>query len=114
MEGQQAAYNKLFMPGLLYSVAGVCTSTPSLPPPFLSLPPPSLPPSLELVVSLDASNEFLKERVINLPQSKVAGTHNTEEGEDDTVNTNVYCAALCVHKGSVAYLFTIMQACCAD
>ena len=36
--------------------------------------------SPELVVSLEASNEFLKERVINLPQSKVEGTHNTEEG----------------------------------
>jgi adenylate kinase len=34
----------------------------------------------ELVVSLDADNEFLKDRVINLPQSEVAGTHNTEEG----------------------------------
>lgn len=31
-------------------------------------------------MSLEASNEFLKERVINLPQSKVEGTHNTEEG----------------------------------
>ncbi|XP_019850545.1 PREDICTED: adenylate kinase 7-like isoform X1 [Amphimedon queenslandica] len=34
----------------------------------------------ELVVSLDADNAFLKERVINLPQSQVAGTHNNEEG----------------------------------
>ena len=33
-----------------------------------------------MVVSLEASNDFLKERVINLPQSKVFGTHNTEEG----------------------------------
>ena len=35
---------------------------------------------IELVVSLDADNEFLKDRVINLPQTQVTGTHNTEEG----------------------------------
>ena len=34
----------------------------------------------EVVVSLDATDEFLKERVMNLPESVVAGTHNTEEG----------------------------------
>ena len=32
-------------------------------------------------MSLDASDEFLKTRVMNLPESVVAGTHNTEEGE---------------------------------
>ncbi|XP_046849860.1 adenylate kinase 7-like [Xenia sp. Carnegie-2017] len=34
----------------------------------------------EIVVSLDASDEFLKARIMNLPESVVAGTHNTEEG----------------------------------
>ncbi|EDO36546.1 predicted protein [Nematostella vectensis] len=34
----------------------------------------------EVVVSLDASDDFLKTRVMNLPESVVAGTHNTEEG----------------------------------
>lgn len=31
--------------------------------------------------SFEASNDFLKERIINLPQEKVFGTHNTENGE---------------------------------
>lgn len=35
----------------------------------------------ETVISLDASDEFLKERVMNLPQVEVEGTHNTEEGK---------------------------------
>lgn len=34
----------------------------------------------EVVVSLDAGDEFLKQRVMNLPQSEVEGTHNTEDG----------------------------------
>ena len=34
----------------------------------------------ESVISLDASDEFLKERVINLPQKDIEGTHNTEPG----------------------------------
>lgn len=34
----------------------------------------------EVVVSFDASDEFLRQRVMNLPESTVAGTHNTEEG----------------------------------
>ena len=34
----------------------------------------------EIVVSLDATDDFLKARVMNLPESVVAGTHNTEEG----------------------------------
>ena len=34
----------------------------------------------EVVVSLEAADEFLKNRVMNLPESVVAGTHNTEEG----------------------------------
>lgn len=34
----------------------------------------------EVVISLDAGDEFLKDRVMNLPQAEVEGTHNTEEG----------------------------------
>ena len=34
----------------------------------------------ELIVSLDADDEFLRERVMNLPESVVVGTHNTEDG----------------------------------
>ena len=34
----------------------------------------------EWVVSLDANDDFLKQRVMNLPESVVAGTHNTEDG----------------------------------
>jgi len=34
----------------------------------------------EKVISLDASDEFLKDRVMNLPQDEVEGTHNTEKG----------------------------------
>ena len=34
-----------------------------------------------MVVSLEAPDEFLKNRVMNLPESVVAGTHNTEEGK---------------------------------
>lgn len=52
----------------------------------------------EFVISLAANDEFLKQRIMNLPESEVVGTHNTEEGlnrrldayrsantEDDTV-----------------------------
>ncbi|XP_019630798.1 PREDICTED: adenylate kinase 7-like isoform X1 [Branchiostoma belcheri] len=34
----------------------------------------------EVVISLDAPDDFLKVRVMNLPEGQVAGTHNTEEG----------------------------------
>ena len=34
----------------------------------------------ELVVCLDATDEFLRQRVINLPENVVFGTHNTEDG----------------------------------
>ena len=34
----------------------------------------------EIIISLNATDEFLKERVMNLPQVEVEGTHNTEEG----------------------------------
>ena len=52
----------------------------------------------EVVICLEATDEFLKMRIMNLPENVVAGTHNTEEGlirrlteyralntEDDTV-----------------------------
>ena len=34
----------------------------------------------EVVISLNAGDDFLKQRVMNLPQSQVEGTHNTEDG----------------------------------
>ena len=34
----------------------------------------------QLIVSLDASDDFLRQRVMNLPESVVVGTHNTEDG----------------------------------
>ena len=34
----------------------------------------------QFLFSLDATDEFLKERVMNLPHLVVEGTHNTEEG----------------------------------
>jgi adenylate kinase len=48
----------------------------------------------ELIVNLEASDEFLRERVMELPESVVVGTHNTEEGlqrrltEYRTINTD--------------------------
>ena len=35
---------------------------------------------LEFIVSLNASDEFLRNRIMNLPETSVSGTHNTEEG----------------------------------
>lgn len=34
----------------------------------------------EFIFCLEAGDEFLKNRVMNLPESVVIGTHNTEEG----------------------------------
>ena len=34
----------------------------------------------EQVISLEAPDEFLKLRIMDLPESVVSGTHNTEEG----------------------------------
>jgi len=44
-------------------------------------PRPEFNPLLmpEVVVSLDADDEYLKNRVMNLPESVVSGTHNTED-----------------------------------
>jgi len=48
----------------------------------------------ELVVSLDAGDDFLRQRVMNLPESVVVGTHLTEDGltrrlmDYRTVNTD--------------------------
>ena len=33
----------------------------------------------QVVVCLDAEDSFLRERIMNLPENVVAGTHNTEE-----------------------------------
>lgn len=41
----------------------------------------------KFVFSLDASNDFLKERVMNLPQEVVEDTHNTEEGRTKYSNS---------------------------
>lgn len=34
----------------------------------------------DYVISLKANDDFLKHRVMNLPESEVVNTHNTEEG----------------------------------
>lgn len=34
----------------------------------------------DVVVCLEAPDDFLRQRVMNLPETVVAGTHNTEEG----------------------------------
>lgn len=52
----------------------------------------------EVVICLDATDDFLKHRIMNLPENVVHDTHNTEEGlvrrladyrsantEDDTI-----------------------------
>jgi len=38
------------------------------------------------VVSLTGTDDFLKHRVINLPENVVSGTHNNEEGSFKYVN----------------------------
>lgn len=54
-------------------VAGAIHPSPAvLVPQFSSLSP-------EFVCNLDASDEFLKERVMNLPESVVAGTHYSQD-----------------------------------
>ena len=34
----------------------------------------------EIVINLEATDQFLRTRVMNLPEIVVAGTHNTETG----------------------------------
>lgn len=34
----------------------------------------------ELIICLEATDEFLRNRVMNLPEGAVTGTHNAEEG----------------------------------
>ena len=73
----------------------------------------------EVVVSLDATDEFLKQRIMNLPESVVAGTHNTEEGlgrrladfralntEDDTVLN--YFDEFEIHPEKIGKLFIFL------
>ena len=40
----------------------------------------------KLTVSMDASDDFLRERVINLPEIVVVGTHNTDEAFSRRLN----------------------------
>jgi len=82
----------------------------------------------ESVISLSATDEFLKNRIMNLPEEVVQGTHNTEEGflrrladfrannqEDETVLN--YFDELEIHpenmditaKETIEYLNTIEQ-----
>ena len=42
------------------------------------------------MISLDASDDFLKTRVMNLPERVVAGTHNTEEGTHTHARTHAH------------------------
>ena len=42
------------------------------------------------MISLDASDDFLKTRVMNLPERMVAGTHNTEEGTHTHAHTHTH------------------------
>lgn len=48
----------------------------------------------EVLFSLDASDGFLKERVMNLPQEVVEGTHNTEEGTVKVLSSGVDCPSI--------------------
>jgi adenylate kinase len=34
----------------------------------------------EFIISLEASDNFIKERIMNLPESQVSGTANSEDG----------------------------------
>ena len=51
-----------------------------------------------MVVSLEAPDEFLKNRVMNLPESVVAGTHNTEEGKTDFLFFKLFLLASGIHE----------------
>lgn len=46
-----------------------------------------------VIISLDAGDEYLKERVMNLPQAIVEGTHNNEKGKKNLMWTNI-CAVI--------------------
>ena len=74
----QVSYNKQTIPGKSHCALGHIALIQAV-----SLARSSLFP--ELIICLDASNAFIKDRVINLPQSAVAGTHNTEDGEKKPV-----------------------------
>jgi adenylate kinase len=36
----------------------------------------------EFVISLEATDEFLKDRIMSLPESQITGTKNSEEGNN--------------------------------
>jgi len=76
----------------------------------------------KLVVSLDASDDFLRERVINLPEIVVVGTHNTDEAfsrrltdyraintDEDTVLN--YFDELEFHPERIGYFVLHLYAC---
>jgi hypothetical protein len=46
-------------------------------------------PYVEFVFVLNAADHILKERVLNLPEAVVAGTHNNEEGYNYSKQTCV-------------------------
>lgn len=75
-EGATAVtYNQLIMPGNKFRQRSSS---------FIS----SIMPHIEVVISLNGTDDFLKQRVINLPESVVSGTHNNEEGNN--LNHQVY------------------------
>ena len=69
-------------------------------------------------MSLDAGDDFLKQRVMNLPESEVAGTHNTEEGGWNVKYVNVftrqmieYFNLLLVHCPGIPYAVLCVCVC---
>lgn len=79
----------------------------------------------ELIVNLDAADEFLRERVMELPENVVFGTHNTEEGlqrrlteyraintDDDTVFN--YFDELEFHPEKIGSYFILTLCCSLD
>jgi adenylate kinase len=73
----------------------------------------------ELIVNLDAPDEFLRERIMELPESVVVGTHNSEEGlqrrltEYRAVNTDDetvfnYFDELEFHPEKIGHYFTVV------
>jgi len=72
----------------------------------------------KLIVALEASDDFLRERVINLPEIVVVGTHNTDEAftrrltDYRTINTDEdtvlnYFDELEFHPERIGYLHRV-------
>lgn len=75
---------------------------------------------IEFVISLSASDEFLRIRVMNLSEKSVSGTHNTEEGlqrrlvEYRAVNTDDetvcnYFDELEIHPEHIGNMFLLLH-----